>query len=178
MKYDLLFDTETTGLWVNTLRSLNKQPKVTEYFGLAFDRDTHETLWEYETLVKVGEKLDPKIVKITTITDEMLETAPWFEEVADKIQETIENAERVVAHNLFFDVTMIDFEFNRLGRKINWPELVCTVESTEWINGYRLSLSNLHEFFFGEKFEGAHRAGVDVRALAKCYSELLKRGWI
>ena len=177
--YTLVFDTETTGLWQNTLKPLNKQPKVIEFFALALDSATNEVLFEYESLVKVDEKITPKVTKLTTITNEMLTDAPYFGNIAPKVKELIENATAVVAHNLNFDIQMIEFEFQRLGVEIKWPnQKICTVEKTEHIEGYRLSLSNLHEKLFGEKFEGAHRAGVDVRALAKCYIELKNLGEI
>lgn len=179
MSYTLVFDTETTGLWANTLRTLDKQPKVIEFFGLKLDEETGETLSEYEALINVNEKLDPKITKITSITDDMLKDAKTFEQLAKDIKEVIEGAEVVVAHNLMFDIQMMNFEFARLGQEIKWPEKkICTVERTEHIHGFRLNLSSLHEYLFGEKFDGAHRAAVDVRALAKCYLELRKRGEI
>jgi hypothetical protein len=58
---------------------------------------------------------------------------------------------------------------------VKWPRRICTVEQTQHIKGFRLNLSGLHEFLFGEKFSGAHRAKVDVAALVRCSSEMFKR---
>jgi hypothetical protein len=71
---------------------------------------------------------------------------------------------------------MVDIEFERLGRKAPWPpRKVCTVEATVHLLGYRLSLQNLHKHLFGENFDEAHRAKVDVEALVRCCVELRKR---
>jgi hypothetical protein len=37
-------------------------------------------------------------------------------------------------------------------------------------------LIELHEILFGESFVGAHDAAADVRACARCFFELKKRG--
>jgi hypothetical protein len=42
----------------------------------------------------------------------------------------------------------------------------------------RLTLSNLHEHLFGEKFKDAHRARSDVMALVRVARELRRRGLI
>jgi hypothetical protein len=73
---------------------------------------------------------------------------------------------------------MVDIEAQRLGIELRWPRLVCTVEQTIALKGYRLSLENLHKELFGEPFEGAHRAKADVAALTRCCRELFKRGMI
>jgi len=39
-------------------------------------------------------------------------------------------------------------------------------------------LSELHKHLFGEWFEGAHNAMVDVEATAKSFGELVKKGVI
>src|SRR5262249_43032643 len=93
------------------------------------------------------------------------------------IRDFIESAECVVAHNAAFDKDMLDLEFKRLNlTPIAWPPILCTVEQTIHVTGYRLSLSALYEHLFGETFKDAHRAETDVRALTRCVIELRKRG--
>jgi hypothetical protein len=38
-----------------------------------------------------------------------------------------------------------------------------------------MTMAGLHEYLFKEKFEGAHRARVDVQALKRCCLELMRR---
>lgn len=169
----LLFDTETTGLVKNRLVPLARQPKIVELFGLSLEDEIESV--EINQLFNPGYALDKDVTRITNITDEMLSSAPAFSEKAETIKNSIERHDEVVAHNLSFDKTMVDLEMERAGLKIKWPRLICTVEATEHLKGYRLNLNALHHFLFGEEFTGAHRAENDVRAMAKCFVELRKR---
>jgi len=169
----LIFDTETTGLLKSTLTPIARQPKIIEFFGLGLEGLEEDGSVSF--LFNPGEKLDKKITEITRLTDEDLKDAPKFDQMAGAIKELIENSDEIVAHNLSFDKMMVDIEMKRCGLTVRWPRLICTVECTEFLKGYRLSLSALHQELFGEAFEGAHRAEVDVRALARCFIELRKR---
>lgn len=171
---DLIFDTETTDLITNSLRSLDKQPYVIEFYGMLIDRDSMEIVSDYETLCDVPVKITEKISKITNITNEMVSDSPAFKSILNEIRSLIEQADRVVAHNLAFDCEMLEIEFKRANEALTWPEKLCTVETTEYIKGYRMSLTELHEYLFGEKFKGAHRARDDVEALFRCYKRLIE----
>lgn len=173
----LIFDTETTGLIKNSVVKIEKQPKVIEFFGAIWDDETGE-IEEHGFLINPGCKIPPEIVKITSITDEMVKESPTFFEVSEKIKALIESVDFVVAHNLAFDKVALTFEFVRGGFAVKWPRGICTIEATEHINGYRLKLSALYEHLFGESFDGAHRADADVRALVKCYQRLHEDGTI
>lgn len=174
----LIFDTETTGLWSNTLISLDKQPEVFDWFGLTFDTETHEVLGELQRYSKPYGKIEVKASKATGKKDEDFAGYDRFEVSANDIKQYIEKHDAVLGHNVVFDIEVTNFEFKRLGMEVNWPPAIDTVEKTEWIKGHRLSLTDLHLFLFDAKFEGAHEAKTDVLATMRCYSELLKRGWI
>lgn len=171
----LVFDTETTGLIENRTVRKAMWPEIIEFAGIMIDWDTLEILDSYETLIKPSKRLDPKIVEITRITDEMLEGRPHFAEVADEIRSGIETCDLAIAHNCSFDVEMVDMEFERLGRKIRWPRTICTVEQTIAIKGARMKLGDLHEYLFGMRHEDAHRSMPDVRALVRVVQELKRR---
>lgn len=175
---DCLFDLESTGLIDNTLKPLDKQPHSTEFFGMLIDRETFEIIDELDLLIKPPVKITPEITKITGITNEMVCDSPIFSTVAPKIFDFVNRADRLVAHNLSYDSQLMQFEAQRLGKQLTFPQLFCTVEQTEWIKGHRMSLTDLHEYLFGEPFKGSHRASVDVKALYRCYIELIKRDLI
>jgi DNA polymerase III epsilon subunit family exonuclease len=174
----IIFDTETTGLLKKKAAPLNTQPSVIEFYGCAVDH-TGEVIDVYETLIKPPEKIAPIITQITGITNEMLEDAPPFSFVAPKIKKFLEGGERVVAHNLSFDVGMIDNEFERLTQALAWPKVrTCTVEQLEFIKGHRMKLADLYNYFFPGETYGAHRAKADVVALTRIYRECLVRNWL
>jgi DNA polymerase III alpha subunit (gram-positive type) len=172
-----IFDTETTDLIINHSMPLAKQPEVIEFYGHSIDLATGEVGTIIDRLFKPSKPIGEKTTQITSITNEMLERAPLFATYASAIQTALETAEAVIAHNLSFDKEMLDIEMERLGLSIAWPAaMLSTVEQTIHYKGFRLSLSDLHMLLFGEKFEGAHRARVDVEALTRCAVELFKRG--
>jgi len=171
----LVLDTETTALIKNKLQPLDRQPRIIEFFALSLDSAGDE-LDKFSYLFNPGIKIDEKITEITGIKQDMLNDQKPFSSIAQHILELIEVHDEIVAHNMSYDKAVIDFEMKRLGKKVRWPELICTVESTEYMKGHRMNLRSLHEFLFGEPFENAHRAENDVRATAKCFLELRKMG--
>lgn len=172
----VLFDTETTGLIDNSGRPLDKQPHVIEFSAVLIDHE-FEVIEKLDFLINPGVKISKEITEITHITNEDLIGKPKFQDRLDEIRALFGKADIVVAHNLSYDMSMINFELQRLGVGIRWPEIkICTVEKTEYLKGHRLSLAALHELLFNETFSNAHRAANDVAALTRCYVELVKRG--
>jgi DNA polymerase III epsilon subunit-like protein len=172
----LLFDTETTGLIANSLQRLEKQPHIIEFYGCLID-DNGTAIEEIEFLCNPGIPIPLKVTQITGFTDRDVKDLPKIDVYFDKMKVLIEKADAVVAHNLGYDRPLVDFEAKRLGKEIKWPPLqLCTVEQTEHLKGYRLSLTALHELLFNQPFNGAHRAKEDVSALIRCYVELKKKG--
>jgi len=172
----LILDNETTGLIDNRLTKLDRQPHIIEFYGCLANLQTGEILNEYEQLIKPPCSISEEVVKITSIDDSMVANSPSFKDIAHKIEHLICNSPMVIAHNLSYDKDIIEIEFERLGRKIKWPEALCTVEQTIHLRGYRLNLSALYEYLFNNTFKGTHRAKNDVQALLSCCVELTKRG--
>ena len=92
--------------------------------------------------------------------------------------EQIENVDMLVAHNMSFDEKIVGAEFIRknIQSKLFQTNRVCTMkESTNYCKipgryGYKWpKLSELHIELFGEDFEEAHNAAVDINATAKCF---------
>lgn len=170
------FDTETTGLPLPSIVSAKRQPHVIEFYG-ALVTDEGEIVEEIEFLCDPKVPITEEITKITGIRPEDVAGKPQFKEHIPAISELLKKAEMVMAHNLSFDMFMVDKEYERIGAVVTWPPLrLCTVEATEWICSHRLSLSALHQHLFDEPFTGAHRAGVDVAAMIRCFVALRKRG--
>lgn len=170
-----IFDTETTALIKNSAQPLHKQPHVVEFFGISWDDETDAEV-VYQSLINPGVPIPEESVKITGITDEMVKDAPTFGEFLPQVLVFFNSIDRIVAHNLSYDRAIINFELDRLRSSLIFPDGICTVEATEHLKGFRLSLSALYELLFNEVLAGAHRAENDVRATLRCYKELIKRG--
>lgn len=172
----IIFDTETSGLVDNHLTPQERQPEIIELCAIDVDLATGEILSEFNELIKPARPISDEITKITHITNEMLKDKPPFSFFKDDIKQRFEKANGVLAHNLSFDMELMNIEYERLGDKLIWPRRrVCSVEQTVHLRGFRLSLTMLHELLFNERFPEAHRAKTDVMALVRCAVELHKR---
>jgi DNA polymerase III epsilon subunit-like protein len=172
----LLFDTETTGLIKTKYVRQERWPRIIEIYAVLVD-DNNNTLEVLDQVVDPAMRITQEITDITGITNAMVKGKPYISEVLPKFESLVEAADRVVAHNLSYDTTVVDLECIRLNMiPIIWPERFCTVENTIHMKQRRLNLTALHEHLFGEGFESAHRAKNDVDATRRCYFELMKRG--
>lgn len=187
----LIFDVETTALRLPRLANPDKQPYIIEFYGMIVDKTTWEVVDELELLIDPPVEIDAKITQLTGIAKRQkdiddglkgatrtIEGAPKFSDVAVQIKEFIESADLAVAHNMSFDYDMVNGEMERSRETVNWPLVLCTVEQTQHMFGYRSKLGDLYEHLFGERFKEAHTAKADVQALYRCYQELVERGEI
>jgi DNA polymerase III alpha subunit (gram-positive type) len=174
----LVFDCETTGLILNHTVRRELWPEVIEFASCLIDWDTGEKLETFSTLIKPAKAVSAEITKITKIDNAMLADQSPFADLASEIKSRIEQADLAIAHNASFDVEMIDMEYDRLGQKLVWPRILCTVEQTVSLKGFRMNLGLIHEHLFGLEHEDAHRADTDVRALTRCVVEMRRREWL
>jgi DNA polymerase III epsilon subunit-like protein len=185
----LVFDTETTGLFKFyhaahvKPEQMRPYPWVIEFFGHVVT-DDGSVLAEEDFLVRPNplSLIDETIIRITGITPDMVKDEQMFEAYADRVLALLAEAEAIVAHNLSYDMRIMEVAYKRLGRYTDWVEavkgkrLICTVQESEHYKGHRMKLTDLHTFLMGAPFEGAHRARQDVAGLTACYLEMRKRG--
>lgn len=181
MKHEVIFDTETTGLLKPTAVDLSEQPYIVEFAAVKVERygDQIQIIDEISMFIKPPIPLSAETNKITGITDAMLVGAKSFPLVWKDIAKFFLGVERVIAHNLGFDISMLANELMRIDSvlKFPWPtDHYCTVENSMHIEQRRLSLKNLHIELLGHDFADAHRAMNDVQALYRCYSKGLEVG--
>lgn len=159
-----IIDIETTGL------SRDKE-KITEIAIYVYDGN--KIIDEFVSLVNPERSIPYFITRMTGITNEMVEDAPKFYEIAKKIIEITEN--RIfVAHNVEFDYGFIRTEFANLGYEFKRNKL-CTVKlSKKILPGKRsYSLGKLTSQL-GIEIENRHRAAGDALATVKLFELLLK----
>lgn len=171
----LLLDCETTGLIDNLVKRKERQPEIIEVYLCLANIESGVISDDFGSLIKPPKGIPNYITDITGISTAMVEDAPPFGLVAPRIRMMIESAPLCVGHNMTYDRDILDIEFSRMNIQLNWPKLLCTIEQTMYLKGGRMALSDLHEFLYGEKFTGAHRAKDDVHALLRCCQELLRR---
>lgn len=162
MKYAVI-DIETTG-------SHASGNSITE-IGICL-HDGEKIVDEFQTLLNPGVWIPQYITALTGITNEMIEEAPTFEEVSEKLLEWLDGAV-FVAHNAQFDYSFIKAEFEAIG--IKWQsKRLCTVrlarKAFPALPSY--SLGNICKWM-GIHNEQAHRALSDARAAAQLLEKCL-----
>ena len=128
---------------------------------------------KFTTLINPECYISPFFRGLTGITNEMVESAPKFYEVAKKIIELTEN-KIFVAHNVGFDYGFIKEEFASIGYTYK-RDTLCTVRlSRKLIPGKKsYSLGNLCEHL-GIVNQAQHRAEGDATATAKLFDILMQ----
>ena len=93
----------------------------------------------------------------------------------------------VVGQNVGFDINIMGCEFHRAGITSNLASLnvldTCTETTAELLRlpggrggKFKLpTLTELHEYLFGQKFSEAHNATADVEATTRCFLELIRK---
>lgn len=161
MKY-LITDVETTG-------GSPKTSKITEIAMYLFDGE--KVIDKLESLVNPEMPIPPFICNLTGINDQMVENAPKFPELANKIIELSKDAV-FVAHNVSFDYGMMRNEFRSLGFDYRKPHL-CTVSASRKIipgkDSY--SLGKLCKDI-GINITKRHRACGDAKATVELFKKL------
>ncbi|HTL82815.1 MAG TPA: exonuclease domain-containing protein [Bacteroidia bacterium] len=162
-----IVDIETTG-------GNHERDRITEIAILVHDGLT--VTESYSTLINPERSIPDYITRMTRITNEMVENAPKFYEVAKKIVEMTEG-KVFVAHNVNFDYGFIEREFRSLGYKWKRDKL-CTVKLSRKLLPKRISysLGRLCESL-GIEIEPTvrHRALGDAEATAKLFDILLAK---
>jgi len=184
----LVFDTETTGMVdFKKDETYEGQPHLVQFAGILFNNKRPVKV--ISIILNQGFESHEKAIAAHGITpalaeefgtENLVSVLKWFEL-------SVHLAETVVAHNASFDKMVMLSEMYRKGmafpktleNKIYDTMLIgtelCKLKKSTFRKGYKWpSLQELHTHLFGEGFEDAHDALVDVQATARCYFEMTK----
>lgn len=154
-------DIETTG-------GPAQQASITEIAVVEVDEAGVRT---WSTLVRPATRIPDYIQRLTGISDEMVASAPRFEEIADALFDRLDG--RVfIAHNARFDHGHIKAAFGRMGVGLS-PRVLCTVRLSRRLfpQERRHGLDHLiarHDLQVGAR----HRALGDAEALWQFWQRL------
>lgn len=129
---------------------------------------------QFISLVNPEREIQPFVVNLTGINNNMLRNAPKFYEVAKRIVEITEET-ILVAHNAQFDYRILKTEFDRLGYQFE-RETLCTVELAKGLipNQESYSLGKLARAL-GIPVSDRHRASGDALATVKLFKMLMDK---
>jgi len=136
--------------------------------------DGDEVVETFESLINPFQTIPRYIQAFTGINNEMVEDAPAFEEVAEKVFELLQDAV-FVAHNVNFDYSFVKNHLQACGFTLNTKKL-CTIRlARQIIPGYpSYGLGNICRSL-GITLDKQHRAGGDVAATVTLFKLLLQK---
>lgn len=159
-----IIDVETSG-------GKSGEDRITEL--AIFLHNGNRIIESFSSLVNPQRKIDPFVVALTGINDQMVAEAPLFEELAPKILEITQDA-IFVAHNVRFDYGMFRKEFRRININFVRKQL-CTVQlSRKSFPGFKsYGLGNLCQSL-DIQVVNRHRAAGDAEATVILFEKMLK----
>lgn len=193
----LVLDTETTGL-------ISKQsfertdpgnlPRVIQIAWFLFDA-TGKKIASQNRFILQDSPIPPHTIRIHGIDDTYIhQKGEKPSNVWNDFLKDVENCEYLVAHNIDFDIPVIESELARLNiyNAFAGKRMICTMKHgmnlckipAEDGNGYRYpALDDLYKFcFFGrltdQTIEGLHDALVDAAITAKVFLKMVSDGLV
>jgi len=173
-----VFDTETTGL-PKTRQSPTKdnlecwdECRILSIAAITYSSRGRELSRFYTVVKPDGFKV--AATEVHGITEEEANTnGVPFEEAYKKFIDMTHNSQKIIGHNLKFDIDVLKAETIR--RKIDFSPLeslepVCTLDLVKKWYGKPKKLVVIYEELFGKEFEGAHNALFDTQACAEVYA--------
>ncbi len=164
----VVVDVETTG------GSAWSGHRITEVAAVRLRGDGLR-LDEFTTLVNPQRPIPPFITRLTRITQSMVERAPCFRDIADKVRGILDGAV-FVAHNASFDWRFLSTELEWATGVPMRGRALCTVRLARRVvpELSRRSLDAL-AWYFNVENVARHRAFGDARATAELLAIMLDR---
>jgi len=155
----VLLDLETTGLSA-------KEDRIIEIGAIRYENGRE--VERFETFVNPGRRIPAKITEVTGIVCEMVEDAPYIENVMEKLLAFVKG-NVIIGHNIMFDYGFI--KQNALNNKLVFDEKV--IDTLKLARRFlpdlpKRSLDYLCEHF-GIADENHHRAINDAYAAGELY---------
>ena len=159
----VVFDVETTGL--NRFKD-----EIIEIGAIKVING--KVVGEFQTLIKPKKRISKDSIKIHGITDSMVENCKGIEEILPQFLEFIGDLP-LVAHNIMFDISMIDMACRKLGLPRTQNKLIDTLELSRFTHYYenRHSLDRMVARYNIE-LKKHHRVIEDSRATKELYERL------
>lgn len=136
--------------------------------------DGHQVVDRFISLINPEREIQPFVVNLTGINNDMLRNAPKFYEVAKRIIEITTDC-IIVAHNSSFDYRILRTEFKRLSYTFE-RETLCTVELSKKL------IPDLESYKLGRlcrtlgiPITDRHRANGDAIATTKLFQLLMDK---
>lgn len=181
----LVFDTETSGLFPKN--NIGDNPYMIQLACILYDTHSSKIINRINSLIKIDFEVGEEVIKLTGITnDNIKENGEDINIVLDNFNSLLLKCDILVAHNMEFDLRVIDMEMKRNGKEINYSEEakrlktyctmkksihLCKIEKENSFGKYYKwpKLEELHKHLFNKDVKNLHDAYNDVLVCLRCY---------
>jgi DNA polymerase-3 subunit epsilon len=162
----LFLDTEATG-FPSKSKPLDHedQPYIMELAWKLVDQGGEE-LRTYSSFVQCPVDPHPKALEVHKITKDFAnEYGQRSIDVLDQLEDAMKLADALVAHQVTFDLQMINIMAERHA-SVTLPALhnICTMQMAKDLGLSSTALASVYHYFTGAPLKNAHRAMTDVEA--------------
>jgi len=184
----LFLKTETTGLppgWDTPVTYLDKLPRMVQIAWILTD-DTDLILESKDFIIRPDNYEIPFEAAIIhgITTERALNEGVELTTVLNSLNDIIDEADQIVAHNMDFDSKILGAEYLRTGIETNFfdKRKLCTMRSsTDYCQIHGVldlkfpTLSELHFNLFNKTYSVTHDALTDLKAIVKCFFEMRRK---
>ncbi len=126
-----------------------------------------------DLLVNPERELSPSAAHVNGLDESKLAAAPLFAEVTDQLEAALKDAV-IVCHNAKFDLQFLDNEYRKLGRTVEYPNLIDTLLlARDYFDLPSYSLPHLAEAFNVPSKAQASRAQSDALTLKNFFFAMM-----
>ena len=181
--YTLIFDCETTGLPARndiSYKETDKWPRLVQVSWIVL---WNSVIIKKKTELVFNESFSQiNLVNLDFSKIEMI--GKPIREVLNSFNKDLKEVDKIVAHNVEFDMKVIQSELFRLGLddQFDNKDVCCTMKDSvklfkSSVDSFKKfpTLNELHNLLLKEKFTGSHNAISDVLATTRCYRVLQEK---
>ena len=127
-----------------------------------------------DLLINPERTLSPAAFHINGLDESKLADAPRFEEITEQLESLLKDAV-IVCHNAKFDIQFLDNEYRKLGRSVEYPNLIDTlVLAREYFDLPSYSLHHLAEDFQVSTNMSGSRAQADAMTAKNIFFAMME----
>ncbi len=162
----IVFDLETTGL-------SSANDRITEIGAVRVKGG--EVLERFDTFVNPQTRIPPEIVRLTGITDEMVQDAPLEGEALEQFFAFCGDCRILVAHNASFDMGFLRSAMHRLGMERPLTSIDTLIMARALYPELKKHKLNLLAEHLGVEQKNHHRADDDALVLGGIFLRMLEK---
>jgi DNA polymerase III epsilon subunit-like protein len=183
-----VIDTETTGIIPKDFQHLDECPYMVQIGSITYDTKTSTIVHKINNIIRIDDHINisQEVSDINSITKERcINEGVNIVDILHKINYQFKDSDMIVAHNLEFDINILNYEYMRHDIPFEYLKLNKNMSFCTMSNGTQMckikkenskghyykwpKLEELHYHLFGTGLQNLHDAYNDLIICLRCY---------